>query len=268
MTDPNPPTIAACEEKIAIVTGGSSGIGRGIAIRLAKDGMTVINADRQRSPKQGIHFNTTWDEPTDELIEDEFDGDGRYIETDISQEADVERLIEETVETYDRLDVLVNNAGILIPGSSQEVTLEEWQQVIDVNLTSQFLLAKHAIPHLVESSQGRIVNVSSVNAYFGGAGPPYASTKAAIVNLTRDLAQEVAAEGVTVNTVLPGVIKTPMQDLNDEETIERQTERTLLPRLGTPRDVAAAVAFFASEEAEWITGAQLLVDGGYLASGY
>jgi NAD(P)-dependent dehydrogenase (short-subunit alcohol dehydrogenase family) len=265
MDNPNSSTTTAREDRVAVVTGGSSGIGRGIAIRLAETGMVVVNADRYRLPKRGTHFETTRNEPTDELIEDELDGDGHYVETDVSREADVERLVGEVVDTYDRLDVLVNNAGILIPGSSQEVTLEEWQQVVDVNLTAQFLLAKHAIPHLVESSQGRIVNVSSVNAYFGGAGPPYASTKAAIVNLTRDLAQEVAAEGVTVNTVLPGVVRTPMQDLNDEETLEREAEKTLLPRLGAPRDVAAAVAFFASEETEWITGAQLLVDGGYLA---
>jgi NAD(P)-dependent dehydrogenase (short-subunit alcohol dehydrogenase family) len=164
--------------------------------------------------------------------------------------------------------VLVNNAGIIIPGPSQAVSADEWQRVIDVNLSGYFLTAKHAIPHIVDSPHGRIVNISSVNARFGGAGPAYAASKAAIVNLTRDLAEEVAEAGVTVNVVLPGVIGTPMQDINDEETRERQADATPLPRIGRPEDVGNAVAFFVSDEAGWVTGTDLVVDGGYLAGGY
>ena len=256
------------DTSVAIVTGASSGIGRGIAKRLAADGFAVVNGDRQRDPKQGDHYDTDVTVPTDELVEEEFDAQGLFVETDVAREDAIRHLIERTTDEYGRLDVLVNNAGILIPGTSQELDREEWQQVLDVNLTAYFLTAKYAVPHLEESSRGRIVNISSVNAYFGGAGPAYASTKAAIVNLTRDLAQEVASSGVTVNTILPGVIKTPMQDLNDEETMERQAEATPLPRLGTPEDIGNAVAFFVSSEAGWVTGAQLLVDGGYMAGGY
>jgi NAD(P)-dependent dehydrogenase (short-subunit alcohol dehydrogenase family) len=253
---------------VAIVTGASSGIGRGIARRLAADGFDVVVGDVRRAPKQGEHFETDVTTPTDRLVVDEHGVDARYVETDTGDPGDVEALVAETVEAFGRLDVLVNNAGILIPGGSQAVSREDWQRVVDVNQTGYFLAAKHAIPHLVESSRGRIVNVSSVNARFGGAGPAYASTKAAVVNLTRDLAVEVADEGVTVNAVLPGVVGTPLQDLNDEETIERQAENTPLPRIGTPEDVANAVAFLVSEEAEWITGTDLVVDGGYLAGGY
>lgn len=256
------------DNRVAIVTGGSSGIGRGIAERLAEDGLNVVVADIQQAPKQGKHYETDVTTPTDELLEDEYQVDSMFVETDTGEEDDIESLIERTVERFGRIDVLVNNAGILIPGTSQEVSREDWQQVIDVNLTGYFLTAKYAIPYLVEAPEGRIVNISSVNAHFGGAGPAYASTKAGIVNLTRDLAEEVAEAGVTVNTILPGVVRTPMQDLNDEATMEHQAEQTPLPRLGTPRDVGNAVAFFASDEAEWITGAQLLVDGGYLAGGY
>jgi NAD(P)-dependent dehydrogenase (short-subunit alcohol dehydrogenase family) len=258
----------ASETGVAIVTGASSGIGRGIAKRLAADGFDVVVGDVRREPKQGDHYDTDVTTPTDDLLVDEYGVDARYVETDTGEAEDLEALVDETVATFDRLDVLVNNAGILIPGTSQEVSLEDWQRVVDVNQTGYFLAAKHAIPHLVESPRGRIVNVSSVNARFGGAGPAYASTKAAVVNLTRDLAVEVAEAGVTVNAILPGVIETPMQDLNDEETMERQAANTPLPRLGTPEDVGNAVGFLVSEDAEWITGAQLLVDGGYLAGGY
>lgn len=255
-------------DPVAIVTGASSGIGRGIATRLARDGYAIAVADRQREPKQGRHYDTDVTVPTAELVEAEYGRTASFVRTDLAEEADIEELVDRTIDEYGRLDVVINNAGILIPGSTQELSLADWRQVLDVNLTSYFLTSKHAIPHLATSDRGRIVNISSINAYFGGAGPAYASTKAAIVNLTRDLAQEVASEAITVNAVLPGVIKTPMQDLNDEETMQRQANVTALPRIGEPVDVAAAVSFFVSEDAEWITGAQLLVDGGYLAGGY
>jgi NAD(P)-dependent dehydrogenase (short-subunit alcohol dehydrogenase family) len=256
------------ESRVALVTGGSSGIGRGVALRLAEAGLAVAVADKQHRPKSGQHYETDVTTPTDELIREQKDGRSVFLETDVRKESDVASTVEDTVDEFGRLDVLVNNAGILIPGTTQSLSKEDWDKQVDVNLTAYFLAAKYALSHIAESDAGRIVNISSVNAHFGGAGPAYASTKAGIVNLTRDLATEVAADGVTVNAVLPGVIKTPMQDLNDKETMDRQEANTPLPRLGEPRDVANAVRFFVSEEAEWITGAQLLVDGGYLAGGY
>lgn len=258
----------ATGNRVAVVTGGSSGIGRGIAKRLAADDIDVIVADVRRAPKQGDHYDTDVTTPTDELLEDEYGVAATYVETDTGEEEDVRELVDQSVDRFGRLDVLVNNAGIIVPGTSQAVSADEWQRVIDVNLSGYFLTAKHAIPHIVDSPHGRIVNISSVNARFGGAGPAYAASKAAIVNLTRDLADEVAAAGVTVNAVLPGVIGTPMQDLNDEETRERQADATPLPRIGRPEDVGNAVAFFVSDEAEWVTGTDLVVDGGYLAGGY
>jgi len=254
--------------RVAVVTGGSTGIGRGIAKRLAEDGINIVVASRTREPRQGDHYQTDLTTPTDELVETDHDVDALWVETDVSREDDVRNLIAETVETFGRLDHLINNAGILIPGTSQEINVADWDRVLEVNLRGYFMTAKFAMPHLEESDRGRIVNISSVNAYVGGSGPPYSTTKAGIVNLTRDLAEEAAGANVTANCVLPGVIKTPMQDLNDEETMERQEANTPLPRLGTPEDVGNAVAFLVSDEAEWITGAELLVDGGYLAGGY
>lgn len=260
--------MTAHDNRVAIVTGGSSGIGREIALRLAADGFGVAVVDKRRRPKSGKHYDTDVTKPTAEVIREEKSGDAVFVETDLTDEADIEAAVEEAVNEFGQLDVLVNNAGILISGTTRSLSKEDWQQQVDVNLTAYFLTAKYALSHIVDSDAGRVVNISSVNARFGGAGPAYASTKAGIVNFTRDLAMEVADDSVTVNTILPGVIKTPMQDLNDEETMERQEQNTPLPRLGEPRDVANAVRFFVSEEAEWITGAQLLVDGGYLAGGY
>lgn len=256
------------DTRVAVITGGSSGIGRGIATGLAGDGIKTVIADVERDPKQGDHYHNDVSVPTDEHIESQMGVPSHFVETDVSNETDVETLIEGTLDKFGRLDILVNNAGILIPGTSQEISKEGWDRVIDVNLTGCFLTTKYAIPHLTDSDHGRIVNISSINAHFGGAGGSYAATKAGIVNLTRDFAVELAPEGVTVNAVLPGVIKTPLQDLNDEETRERQAQKTPLPRIGEPRDIANAVRFFVSEKAEWITGADLLVDGGYLAGGF
>lgn len=255
-------------KRVAIVTGGSTGIGRGIAKRLAEDGVNIVTASRSREPRQGEHYQTDLTTPTDELVREKYGVDSLFVETDVSEEDAIKNLIAETIDEFGRLDHLINNAGIIIPGDSQETSVEDWETVVDVNLKGYFMTAKYAVPHLVDSPQGRIVNLSSVNAFFGGAGPSYAATKAGIVNLTRDLAVELAPNDVTVNAVLPGVIKTPMQDANDEETHRRQREKTPLSRLGEPADCANAVSFFCSEEAEWITGANLLVDGGYLAGGY
>lgn len=256
------------EDRVAIVTGGSSGIGRGIAVRLAEAEATIVIADLQREPNKGAHFQTNVTTPTDELVADRFDVQSSYVDVDTSDSDDVDALIKRTVDSYGGIDILVNNAGILVPGTSQEVSTEEYEQMIAVNLNGYFHTAKSAVPYLRRAEQGRIVNVSSVNAYYGGGGAGYAASKAGIINMTRDFAVELADAGVTANVVLPGVIKTPLQDVDGEETIDRRREETPLSRLGEPRDVGNAVAFFASEAAEWITGAELVVDGGYVAGGH
>jgi NAD(P)-dependent dehydrogenase (short-subunit alcohol dehydrogenase family) len=252
--------------RVALVTGGSSGIGRGIARRLAREGMDIAVLDVEREPATSEVYGADSERPTDELVTAESGVDAEYVQTDVSDAESVEAAVATTLDSFGRIDVLVNNAGIHIDGTNRTLSPEEWDQQLDVNLRGQFLTVKYAGDHLAESPAGRIVNLSSINATFGGMGPGYAASKAGIVNLTRDMAAEFAEAGVTANAVLPGVIKTAMQDDASETKREIERERTLLDRVGDPEDVAHAVAFFASERAEWITGAQLVVDGGYLAS--
>lgn len=174
-------------------------------------------------------------------------------------------MVSETVREFGCVDILVNNAGIHIPGNTQELLTADWDRVEDVNLKGPFLASKYAIPQLKKSEAGRIINIASVHAFGGGNGPTYASSKAGLVNLTRDIAVEVAADNITVNAICPGYIETPIQDYLTQQQIEDCKVKTPLPRLGTPRDIGRATVFFASQDAEWITGVALPVDGGWMA---
>jgi len=253
------------QDRVAIVTGGSSGIGRGVCLELAYEGAKVVVADIAEEPKRGKYHEQETHTTTVSEVE-ALGREGFFVQADMGDENAVRQLIEKAVERFGHLDILVNNAGIYIPGSSQELSVENWQRVIDVNLKGLFLSTKFALPHLKTSSAGRIVNIASVHAFGGGGGPAYAPAKAGVVNLTRDTAFEVASEGVTVNAICPGYIETAIQDYLTEEQIEAARQGTPLPRFGTPRDIGRACVFLASDDAEWITGTALPVDGGWLAS--
>jgi len=250
--------------RTVIVTGAASGIGRGIAQRFAEEGADVIVADIQREPIAGKYFDTDVTVPTDRIVEEEHGRDSLFVETDVSDANAVETLIDETVGAFGGIDVLINNAGTFIPGTTQEISIGDWQKVIKVNLEGQFLCAKSAIPHLQER-EGDIVNVASVHAIDGGAGPSYPSSKAGVVNLTRDLAVELGANGITANSICPGPIGTPMQDAWSEEALEAQREAVLVGGFGMPEDIGDAAVFLASDEASFITGESLFVDGGFTA---
>jgi NAD(P)-dependent dehydrogenase (short-subunit alcohol dehydrogenase family) len=252
-------------ERVAPVTGGSSGIGRGIAEALADEGLAVVNADVQRRPVEAERYDVDSEEPTDELLSRVYGTPAMYVDCDVSTETAAREAVDRTVEEFGRLDVLVNNAGVHVPGTSQESTMQDWNDVLDVNLTGAYRLSKRSIPHLRESDAGRIVNIASVYGRFGGAGPGYTTSKGGLLNLTRDLAVELAADGVTVNAVLPGVIKTAIQDANDDETMQAEIDETPMDRIGAPADVAHVVRFLVDERAEWITGAEIVVDGGLTA---
>jgi len=251
-------------DRTAIVTGASSGIGRRIAVRLAEEGASVVCVSRSNEPHRGRHHDTDVSVPTEEYIREEVGGEAVFVSADVSDPDDVAAMVEAAVDEFDSIDVLVNNAGIYVEGDSQSTAIEEWRRLLSVDLDGTFYCCKFAVPHLVEA-EGDIVNIASVNATEGGSGPAYTAAKAGQVNLTRDLAVELGPERVNVNAVSPGYIKTPIQDYQDEAGIEVSREHTLLPRLGESEDVANVVAFLASDQADFVHGADIYVDGGWAA---
>ncbi len=252
------------KDRVAVVTGGSSGIGRGICLEFAREGANVVVADIQEQPKRGKYHEQ--DVVATTVVEVERLGSqGLFVQTDVVEEASIRRMVETAVSHFGRLDILVNNAGIYVVGNTQTLATADWDRIMNVNLKALFLSARFAIPYLRASQAGRIINIASVHAFAGGAGPAYAPAKAAVVNLTRDTAIEVANDGVTVNAICPGYIETPIQDYLTQEQIDDCLEKTPLPRLGLPRDIGRATVFLASDDAEWITGIALPVDGGWLA---
>lgn len=252
------------EDRTVIVTGAASGIGRGIAKQFGEAGAAVVVADVRSDPKQGERYDTDVTTPTDELLEEQTPGTGTYVETDVSEPESVASMVETAVDTYGGIDVLVNNAGIQVVGDSQTTDIEAWHRSLDVDLSGVFYCVKYAGPH-VREREGQIINVGSVRGHEGGGGPSYAAAKGGVVNLTRDLATEFGPDDVRVNCIDPGYVKTPLQDYLSEQDIEDSREHTLLPRLGTPEDIGDAAVFLASDEASFITGASIPVDGGWLA---
>ena len=252
------------KNRVAIVTGGSSGIGKGICLEFAKEGAKVVVADISNKPKQGKFFESNQSIPVDKEIKS-LGGDSVFINTNISSENDVKNLIDSTIDLYGKIDILVNNAGIHIPGTTQDLSIEDWDKVIGVNLRGQFLTAKNCIPHLKKSKFGRIIQIASIHSFGGGLGPAYPPSKAALINLVKDLAIELAPYDITVNAICPGAIETPIQDYLTKKMIDDYKETIPLGRFGLPKDIAKAAVFFASDQSEWITGTSLTVDGGHTA---
>ena len=251
-------------DRVAIVTGGSSGIGRGICLAFAREGASVVVVDIQEDPRRGKYHEQETRTPTVEEIE-KLGANGHFIQADIADESAVSALVDEVVDRFAGLDILVNNAGIHIVGNTEEMSSADWDRVISVNLRAPYLTIKYSTPHLVKSVAGRIINIASVHAFRGGGGPAYPAAKAGLVNMTRNSAVELGAAGVTANAICPGYIESAIQDYLTPEQIESCRQRTLLPRLGLPSDIGQASVFLASDEAAWITGAALPVDGGWLA---
>lgn len=249
------------ENQVAIVTGASTGIGREIALRLASDGMQVVNADLRPDPERGERYGPRTDTPTHVAIENR-GGTASFERIDVADPDACRALVESTLDTYGHVDVLVNNAGIHVEGGLETLSVDDWQRVVDANLSGAFYCSKFSAEPLAKR-EGSIVNIASVHATEGGSGPAYAASKAGLVNLTRDLAVELGPQNVTVNAVCPGFVKTPRQDRLSDEDVDASRHQTVLPRLGEPEDVASAVAFLTSAEASWITGEALTVDGGW-----
>jgi 3-oxoacyl-[acyl-carrier protein] reductase len=239
--------------KIALVTGGASGIGRTISLELAKKHATVIvNYNRSR-------------EAADLLVQEieSMGGVALAVQADVSHYQDAERLIKTIIERFGVLHIVVNNAGITDDGLILRMTEEQFDRVIATNLKGVWNVCKHASKPLLKSGYGRLINISSVSGVLGNAGQSnYSSAKAGVIGLTKALAREFASRNVTVNAIAPGFIETDMTKKLPEDAVKAWAEQIPLKRFGKPEDVAHAVVFLASEEASYITGHTLEVDGG------
>jgi NAD(P)-dependent dehydrogenase (short-subunit alcohol dehydrogenase family) len=251
--------------RVAIVTGSASGIGRAIAIRLADEGASVVVSDVRADPREG-------GEPTERLIAQR-GGTCVRLDADASRWDEIDRLVTDTVERFGRLDVMVNNAAIAGAASKPllETTEADWDQIMKVNLRGVFLCCKRAIAEMIAQEpigevRGRVINISSQHGMVGSPGHvAYSASKGGVVNLTRQLAVDYARRGILVNAVAPGKIMTGSPEQEDPERTAYAEARTPFPRLGRPDDVAGAVVFLASDDALYISGTNLLVDGGWMA---
>jgi glucose 1-dehydrogenase len=246
----------------AAVTGGASGLGRAIALRLADEGARVAVGDVRREPREGGRA-------TGEILGER----GTFVTADVSRADDVDRLVEAAVERFGRLDVFVANAGIAGAYSKGllETSEDDWDAIMAVNLRGVFLCAKRAIGEMLGQEplgevRGRFVAISSQH---GMIGPPghvaYAASKGGVVNLVRQLAVDFGPRGVLVNAVAPGKILTGSPEQQDPETLAYSQARTPFHRLGRPDDVAGAAVFLASDDSGYVSGTNLLVDGGWMA---
>ncbi|KTD71326.1 acetoacetyl-CoA reductase [Legionella tucsonensis] len=239
---------------VAIVTGGTGGIGTAICQRLASDFQVVACYF-----KHGKHEEAKqWQEEQKKLGHD-ID----IVYGDIAQFADCEKIVALVMERYGSVDVLINNAGITQDCSLRKMTPDQWQYVIDANLTSVFNMTRNAIPIMIDKGFGRIISISSINGRKGQFGQcNYASTKSALYGFTKSLALEVANKGITVNTVSPGYVETSMLTSLKEEVLKSIIASIPVGRLGDPKEIADAVAFLASPDSGFITGANLDINGG------
>ena len=239
-------------DKVAIVTGSGRGIGRSIAERLAQEGASLVicDVDGDSAVK------------TAQEIADAYKVRTLSVKVDVTKAAEVEELVKKTVETFQNIHILVNNAGITRDGLMLRMKEEDWDLVLNVNLKSAFLCTKAAIRHIMRSDYGRVINIASVVGLMGNAGQAnYSASKGGLVALTKSLAHELGPE-VRVNAVAPGPIMWPEDDANfDEVSRQRIISHTMLKRAGDPSDIALAVRFFAMDT-HFVTGQILAVDGG------
>ena len=240
-------------EKIAVVTGGSRGIGAAIAKKLASQGMTVI-------------INYCGSEDRALAVKSEIEAAGGQAEAwrcDVSDCGQCEAFVKAVMEKYGRIDVLVNNAGITRDGLMMRMSDEDFSRVIDTNLKGTFYMMRFASRHMLKAKKGRIINMASVVGLMGNAGQVnYAASKAGVIGATKSAAKELASRGITVNAIAPGFIDTEMTGALSEKVQEQILTQIPLGTFGKPEDIANCAAFLASDEAAYITGQVIQVDGG------
>lgn len=237
--------------KVAVITGGLNGLGREAALVFAGEGARVAVCDLP--PEGGEVVAAIADKGSE----------GFYVACDVSKFEVAGAMVAAVLQRFGAIDVLINNAGITRDATLLKMTPEQWEQVIGVNLSGVFNCTKHVAPHMVERGKGKIINTSSIVGLFGNFGQTnYAATKAGLIGMTKTWARELGPKGITVNAVAPGFIATEMVKKMPDKVVQGMRDRTPMRRLGEPRDVANAYLFLASEEADFINGAVLSVDGG------
>jgi NAD(P)-dependent dehydrogenase (short-subunit alcohol dehydrogenase family) len=245
------------QNKIAIITGAGSGIGRGIALAFVKEGAKVVVAD----------WSEEGGKETIEQIKKE-NGEAIFVKTDVSKTADIEQMAKTCLDKFGRVDILVNNAGIYRVYNLHEMTEEDWDKIIDVNLKSVFLGSKRVISEMLKQGKGKIVNIASIAGLVGFAqSGAYCASKGGIIALTKEMALEYAPKKINANCICPGVIKTAMTKdmIADPVTKQFLESSTPYPRLGEPEDIAMAAVYLASDESDFVNGTVLVVDGGWIA---
>ncbi|MEM7019110.1 MAG: SDR family oxidoreductase [Pseudomonadota bacterium] len=244
-------------DKIAIITGAGSGIGAASAHRFAEEGACVVVVDiRERKAEQ----------VASEI--EEKGGSALHLQVDVSNADSVRGMVEATIARFGRLDILFNNAGTLRPGTAVELSVEDWDLVMGVNVRSVYLGAKYAVPHMEAQGSGSIINTASISGLHGdGNAVVYAASKAAVINLTRALSTDHAPHGVRVNAICPGTIETPpvQRMMSDPDVLTRNEHAHALGRLGQPAEIANAALWLASDQSSFVTGEAIVVDGGLRA---
>ena len=242
--------------KVAIISGGARGQGEVEAKLFAKEGAKVVFGDILDAEGR----------PVEAAIR-QAGGEATYVHLDVTQEADWQQAVATAVSTYGKLDILVNNAGILRRDGIEETTKELWDTILAVNATGVFLGTKYAIPEMRKAGGGSIVNISSISGMVALGGPAYNASKGAVRVFTKVTAVHHADDNIRCNSIHPGPVRTPMTEstYSDPEMLERRLRDMPLGRLGTSEDIAYGVLYLASDEAAYVTGAELVIDGGYTA---
>lgn len=243
------------ENKVSIITGGAQGIGKATAEKFLEEGAIVIIWDVDET--KGTQFVNQAKEKGFSL---------KFMKVNVAKLEEVETAVKNIIDEFGRIDVLINNAGILRDATLLKMSADQWQQVIDVNLTGVFNCTKAVAPFMVEKQSGKIVNATSVVGLYGNFGQTnYVAAKAGVIGMTKVWARELGRKGINVNAIAPGFIATEMVASMPEKVINMMKEKTPLGRLGTPEDIANAYCFLASDEASFINGAVISVDGGVIS---
>lgn len=242
------------KDKVVLVTGASRGIGKATALSFAKEGAKII-----------VNYNNSQKEANDVVKEiSKMGSETIALKCDVSKEEEVKKMVSESIKKFGRIDILVNNAGIVFDIPLFEKTVEQWNKTLGVNLIGIYLCSKYAAPYLKKQKTGIIVNISSTNGIdtLGTESADYDASKSGVISLTRNLATELAPD-VRVNCIAPGWVNTDINKNLPKDYVAEETEHILMKRFGKPEEIAKAALFLASDDASFITGTTLVVDGGY-----